>query len=257
MPATARYPRRINPFTVVHRMSKYKRLLIASIALWSLALGTWAWFTDGHFMYRADPMEVHVVDAATKQPLDNAIVVMSYPVKGGFEGGNTLGVIYLGEAVTGPDGVASFAEWGPRINRWAGRLRNNAPDMLVYRREYGAMLLNKADATPDHNARYRIRLSPDAATVEMRRLSDKRVEYESSLVLIEGELRSLILREPCDLRSLPRLLFALDQDVGSSPKKNGRIGSLTLASWSRALSEHNSRCKNIEEFVRRAIKDPK
>ena len=86
--------------------------------------------------YSADPIEAWVVDAETNQPIEGAIVVAHWELKGGLEGGNVMGQVMVMEAVTDDKGKFNFPAWGPKWHIGWGGLGDSDPELLLFKSGY-------------------------------------------------------------------------------------------------------------------------
>ena len=100
--------------------------------------------------YSAEPIEAWVVDAETKRPLEGAIVVAHWELKGGLEGGNIQGQIMVMESVTDKAGRFYFPAWGPTwhiASPWWGYLSDSDPELLLFKSGYGYVSVSNSQYT--------------------------------------------------------------------------------------------------------------
>ncbi|MGD8642133.1 MAG: hypothetical protein PVG89_15960, partial [Gammaproteobacteria bacterium] len=87
--------------------------------------------------FSAEPITATVVDADTKQPLKDVIVVAHWQlVEGGFlDSSVPAGELMVMEAVTDAQGKFHFPEWGPKY-KFMGRMKNEDPELIIFKPGY-------------------------------------------------------------------------------------------------------------------------
>lgn len=85
--------------------------------------------------YRGAAIEGRVVDAETKQPVKDVVVVIEWQLYGGFWHGDLLGRLLLQETVTDVEGRYRFPAWGP-LRGEKGDIDHASPVLNFYKRGY-------------------------------------------------------------------------------------------------------------------------
>lgn len=94
----------------------------------------------GPLKYSAEPIEAWVMDAETKQPLENVIVVAHWELETTSRivphQTNPAGSLMILETVTDKNGRFYFPAWGPKWHLGAGELTDRDPELILFRSGY-------------------------------------------------------------------------------------------------------------------------
>jgi hypothetical protein len=185
-----------------------------TLAPWAVVLGLVMLspaLAAGRPSYSATSITTHVVDADTKEPLEEVIVVADWRLEGaGMEGG-TNGQLILLETVTDSFGVFHFDAWGPK-KAPIGWLGDADPDILLFKPGYKFTLAQNPFRGIPHDMPTGTRSSIyDGKVIEMRRfqgdLKDWAMHLEWAKTLIERATAG-----HCEWRKIPRLIVALGRE---------------------------------------------
>jgi hypothetical protein len=163
---------------------------------------------DDQKTYVANPIEGWVVEAGSKMPLEGVIAVVNWELVDAAH--LPVGQLMVMETVTDRNGHFVFPAWGPKSQPPQGTLDPKAPQLLLFKAEYGYLRLINQLAS-DWNGK----------TVEMRRLLDDaivnlgpgRVVSKRSLSLngLSLTLGWAYRGKDCEWQQAPRMLAALHQ----------------------------------------------
>jgi hypothetical protein len=94
----------------------------------------------GPLKYSADPIEAWVMDAETKQPLENVIVVAHWELETTSRivphQTNSAGSLMILETVTDKNGRFYFPAWGPKWHLGTGNLTDSDPELILFKSGY-------------------------------------------------------------------------------------------------------------------------
>ena len=156
-------------------------------------------------IYYADPIKARVVDAATGAPVEGVNVLAAWQAKGGLEGGNIAGYVKVMEDVTNANGEFSFPGWGPKV--WMnGGIRDGAPLLILLKPGYEVSFVWEGkygvEFAPSH-----LSSSWNGKSVPLKKFGRPEDEYAQRLSGLRTVLDTLIGKENCDWRSIPRFLY--------------------------------------------------
>ena len=160
-------------------------------------------------VYYADPIKARVVDAATGAPVEGVNVLAAWQAKGGLEGGNITGYVKVMEDVTNANGEFSFPGWGPKV--WMnGGIRDGAPLLILFKPGYDATLLWErkygVDFAPSHMSS-----SWEGREIPLKKFVGAVGDYSVRLAELQIYTGSIVRDGRCAWRSMPRFLWAIDQ----------------------------------------------
>jgi len=171
--------------------------------------------------YRAEQIEGRVIDAQTKAPLKDAIVIALWELKKPYsiEGDTIAGHMQVTEVLTDKEGHYVIPGWGPkeRLGKTT-YLGKNDPLIVVFKEEYDYLTLkNKHGYRPENqDKRYEEahRSSWDGETVELKRFEGDLEAYIDRLSRVRINLESLL--HPvfgagyCDWMKVPKMMIVFD-----------------------------------------------
>jgi hypothetical protein len=197
-----------------------KRRLGARLAIGAAALAA-SLFCADHVLglsYSASPISATVIDAETRQPLGDVIVLVVWALENSNGGGGPFWIYE--ETVSNKDGRFEFAGWGPtKVPQDRGdppwRLSTEQPIMYLFKsgypfrsvsNEWESWMLGNRTWTGDP-----VRSSMwNNKSIELRRFQGTEQEYLNSLSMTAGRLP---LQE-CKWAKFPRLTAALVRERG-------------------------------------------
>lgn len=211
-----------------------------ALALLSAPMPAWA------LVYWADAVEGWVVDSATGKPVEGAIVVAHWQLKGGWEGGVAVGQMQIYETVTDAAGRYFIPGWGPRF-ALRGQPGNEWPGIFVFKPGYRHLALSnerRGRATGSDSNGKTLRLSPFTGTLP---------DYARDLRSLNASLW-IVGRdsgEPCGWESYPRMLRAL-VELDERLRAAG-IAELSVASRLEANRQQlaDSGCAPLAEVLKK------
>jgi hypothetical protein len=171
--------------------------------------------------YSAESIEAMVIDAATRQPVGNALVIARWIAKGdgGLHAPHDVGSVQVLETVTGENGRFAFPAWGPASYAGAGVLLDDDPLILVYKNGYHVARLG--------NSQYRVPPSKDfrdrktgavraslwnGETVELKPFGAEGIaRIDAYNRFVASDLWPMFAETtPCDWQRMPRTIAYLD-----------------------------------------------
>lgn len=158
--------------------------------------------------YSADPIDAVVVDAKTKQPIENVIVVAHWVLEGGLHV-DRVGELKILETTTNKAGRFHFNGWGP-IRHWGNsRLTYMDPELILFKSGYRYLRLTNR-ATPEAiggKATPLRRSDWNGKTIALERFEGRLEEYAKHLSFINTSLD--FIDENCNWKKVPRIMLAL------------------------------------------------
>lgn len=143
-----------------------------------------------------------MIDADTKQPLEDVIVVVQWELdRGGFHPG-LGGRMRLEETITDKAGRFFFAAWGP-AKPDEGFLRDSTPYLLLYKQGYVPKGLRN-DVNPYGGVPDVWRSKWDGTAIELQRFDGDVQRYSIGLHSVRF-LYGSSYRDPCAWELMPRI----------------------------------------------------
>lgn len=170
------------------------RIKIGIFSFAMLALRNLAGCASMVLGFSARPISATVVDAETKEPLKDVIVVAHWQlVEGGFlDSSIPAGELMVMEAVTDVDGKFYFPAWGPKYV-FMGRMKYFDPELILFKPGYiYKTLANEWAFSPigDYEA---FRSSDwDGKTIELNKATENSQEYGEHLFRLKSNLDSVM-----------------------------------------------------------------
>jgi hypothetical protein len=155
--------------------------------------------------YSAMPIEAWVVDAETNQPVPGVIVIASWVLEGGLEGGNQLDRMMVMEAVTDSAGKFSFPAWGPKKVPSYPRVYSNArlkemdPQLFLFKDDHRYLwLLNEKTSKQMASQGPSMRTSDwNGKTIKLKPFKGNIHEYKENVSAFSTALDSVTTKQVC------------------------------------------------------------
>lgn len=165
--------------------------------------------------YSAEAIEARVIDAETKQSLEDVIITANWELRGGglaLGGSSYAGQLMVMEAVTDVNGKFYFPAWGP-IRQSKGELQENDPKLIFFKSGYRYKILsNEIRNDPDAALEPVRRSRWNGRTIALERFKGTVEEYARHLSSIDIDLRFAYDNENCELKHVPRMVAALHRE---------------------------------------------
>ncbi|WP_347257938.1 hypothetical protein [Methylocaldum sp.] len=218
--------------------------------------------------YSTEPIQARVVDAETKQPLEDVNVVANWQLEGGLEGGTNLGQMMVMETVTDSAGQFSFPAWGPKaipsgypLEYQNARLKDMDPQLLLFKSGYKYLALyNRKTAEQMRGKGPSVRTSDwNGKTIEMRKFKGNLEEYAGELSYLNILLENVAVlyptelpQNPCKWKRIPLVILATGKQ--NEVFKANHIRFRTLGLYDRLLSNEKyyseKGCGSVKAFFR-------
>ena len=162
------------------------------------------------FYYSAAPIEAWIVDAETGKPLEGVIVTANWQLKGGMEGGNDFGQMMVMEEVTDKSGRFYFPAWGPKRNVSDGHIKNEGPQLVLFKNGYRYLPLSNQTRVTDRPGPF-LKSDWNGKTIKMERFKGDLKEYAQHLKFIDTlvNLDFMSAGKTCYWKNMPRMIEAL------------------------------------------------
>ncbi|MBZ0092497.1 MAG: hypothetical protein K8F27_09785 [Sulfuricellaceae bacterium] len=190
------------------------------------------------FWYSAEPIEGWVADAETNQPIEGVIVTANWQLKGGLEGGNPVGQMMVMETVTDKIGHYYFPGWGPKLRPWNGKLKDESPQILMFKSGYSfAGLENKLTMEVLRGELENpLRSDWTGETIKMGKFRGTQKEYKELFEDFNHTLERIATDQPtdCHWKNLQKTIRAMNQErnrlvtLGTNPNTLSSIDNELL-----------------------------
>lgn len=230
-----------------YKIIRNKKLIILGLII-LLIIFSWYFrvFTGYPFQYSAKEIEAWVIDAKTKKPIQNVIVVAHWQLTGGFEGHNNVGQLKVMETTTDRNGRFFFPAWGP-LRPSAGGMRSASPRLILFTPEHLPKILRNRQHNLDFLTKVREsdwhgkKIELDSQT----RLPAKYVRMFSGP--LKTSLESLVKSKRCDWMHAPRMFATYFREAESLEKQGAERYLMNI-------SLPKTYCGNVQEILGRASK---
>jgi len=205
------------------------------------------------FVYKAEPIEAWVVDAANDQPIEGVIVVAHWQLKGGLEGGNPVGQMMVMETVTDAKGRFYFPGWGPKLRPY-GTLKTQSPSLLFFKSGYGYQELENKLTNKALRGELDLPLRSDwdGKTIKMEKFMGTIDEWAEHVHQLDNNLEWARYGENCEWKQIPQMLVAIHR-LGKQFESQG----VNLRGWQigvviRKVTDvgKQKQCGTAEDFFR-------
>ena len=198
---------------------------------------------SGHpAQYSAEAIEAWVVDAETKEPLADVIVVANWQLYiGRIDGRHPSGQLMVMETVTDQGGHFSFPAWGPMRRPFNTFLDDRDPQILLFKPSYEFRGLS--NPTKSYVNKRSVRRSIwDGKAIELNRFGGGMNEYARRLGFLMTSLG--FIEEDCNWKKVPKILLALRPEQEKLRKK-GIIRTFYSPDY---LPVDEDKCGSVKEF---------
>jgi len=187
-------------------MSCIRNLLLTLVFLGLVACKTLAGYPA---TYSAEDIEAWVIDAETKEPVADVVVVARWVLQGGMHT-DEVGSLKIMETVTGPDGRFYFPAWGPEFRPPRTFLWNQDPELLIFKPGYRFVSLYN---TEHFKARKHGKRSStyDGKKIEMERFTRTAEKYVRHLHFLDTSLSWAHRVAECKWKLIPRMIIAVEK----------------------------------------------
>ena len=208
------------------------------------------------FYYSAAPIEAWVVDAETGKPLEGVVVTANWQLKGGLEGGNPVGQMMVMEAVTDQNGRFHFPAWGPTRNISDGRIKDAAPQLLLFKSGYRYLNLFNDIAVTDRPGPS-LKSDWNGKKIKMEKFKGGAKEYAQNVYDLNTAINNIYsfppsAREECLWKRIPRMVVEIHKMSlyfdAQGVKLKGWRGGQRLDKISDLSGASN--CGSVEAFFR-------
>lgn len=205
--------------------------------------------------FSAEPITATIVDAETKQPLKDVIVVAHWQlVEGGFlDSSVPAGELMVMEAVTDAEGKFHFPAWGPKYD-FMGRMKTDDPQLIIFKPGYKFRVLTNEWISSEIRDYQAMRRSDwDGKTIRLSKASDDLKKYGDSLYdlssTIDGILRFGFNDDRnCFWKKTPAMLVAMHKE--SMYLENNGVTMFHRAIFSIQNIPSNNICGDPVEYLR-------
>lgn len=198
-------------------MLNHKYIAAISAILVTAAVSSCASWVLG---FSAEPITATIVDADSKQPLKDVIVVAHWQLVGGgsfVDSSGPAGELMVMEAVTDADGKFHFPGWGPKYD-FLGRMQNDDPQLIIFKPGYEYKVLSNEVITSEIKDYQAVRSSDwNKKTITLKKASSDLRKYGESLYNLSSKIDS-ILRfgfnddKNCFWKKTPIILVAMHKE---------------------------------------------
>jgi hypothetical protein len=226
-----------------------RNLIIAFSVIGLLLLSGCALLFPYSFLpYKGLPIEAWVVDAETKQPLENVIVRMQWEsTRGGFDFTGTVPFI-IKETVTDSNGHFHFPEWEQRIR---GMLAFPSPSLIFLKEGYKVLRESNAGGAARDDKPSALKSWWHGKIIALHKPKTQK-EYEDHILFLGNRDVRHIINLECMWKDIPRTLAFLF-------KTNIRLfGNTSFASRSgKSLGESIVTIERLAKITTERCGDPR
>ena len=161
--------------------------------------------------YSYNPIELHVVDSDTKQPIEDVVVVAHWSLVQGTVGGNSpAGNLQVMETVSDKNGYVYFPEWGPKTVM-RGRMDANGARLHFFKRGYEIIGGGNSDFL--WQSKHPKTSQWNGLTVELKKFDGNLERYEKQLTSLDISLSDIIVSaENCEWKHIPKMVIAMQRE---------------------------------------------
>lgn len=195
--------------------------------------------------YSAGPTYATVVDDATGQRIEGAVVVAQWVLEGGPLG-RQVGVLVVREAVTDASGQFRIDGWGPVPRPSSGVLDRRDPDILVFKPGYKLWYdSNYLSDSPSRRVPLELRNSRwNGATVRLKKVDPTSALFErnDTASTARGLIWKVMESRDCAWKQIPKAIAAFERELVRIGKKSKDTAGSDLMS--------RMDCGDLEAFKR-------
>ena len=177
---------------------------------------------SGCVTYSYKPIEMHVVDADTNQPLEGVIVVARWSLEVGTVGGNVeIGNLQIMETTSDNSGQVYFPEWGPKtVIR--GRLDARGAQLLFFKPGYKIEGGGNSDVL--WQSKHPKISQWDGETFQLKKYKGSVEDYAKQVYMLGSDIdNALQLRnndDHCLWKKIPKIIISLNNQSILFEKQN-------------------------------------
>ena len=236
--------------------------------LWHLIHTSWLIlflppFDPWPLFYWSPPLHGQVVDAETKEPLPNVIVVAKWMLQA-TPSANAVDELEVMETVTDGEGRFAFTWRRPRFRwPWRGYLYDHAPEVIMFKSGYrfATFWRDRTDAQAEllswmirAVASPREWTSPPIKRVELSVFKGKLQEYAEHLADLEdGYLDNVFTVRNCSWRNYPRMQAVLHVEAERFRSLGISHRPHTLEERERSFEKFRKRCGSVVDLAKEYI----
>jgi len=165
-------------------------------------------------MYVSAPIEIKVVDAATRQPIEGVVAVANWEIEQGTPGGNVpTGQLWVMESVSKKNGSIVFPRRGPSFVLF-GRLSSHDPQIILFKSRYRYL---KIFNDPGFNSGKILRRSRwHGSNVELVGFEGNLDQEIDHFKKLNRDLDHIILEYPsgCFWKDVPETILSVNREKG-------------------------------------------
>lgn len=233
------------------------RLAISALLLLSPLLGALP-ACAGPVTYSADFIEAWVVDAETRKPISDAVVVARWALEESTIVSITIrpaGNLMVMEDVTDKNGRFYLPSWGP-IQHWkSSRLTYMDPEILIFKSGYEYQRLNNYGSASSEQRGGKV-FSPrksqwQGQIIELKPFKGME-EYAEHVHQLDNELEWARYGEDCEWQKIPRMLMALHRQSEQFASKGVKLKGWQIGVRIRKATDvgNQKKCGSAETFFR-------
>lgn len=158
--------------------------------------------------YSAEPTEGWVIDADTKIPIEDVIVVADWQLhKSTIAGKIPAAHLNIMETLTDKYGLFYFNKWGPTFAKW-GFFIDRDPALLFYKEGYEFHSVQ--NPLPSEIDSSKVRRSVwNGATIELKKFEGNLNDRASHLSLLHNSMYTILYGDKCEWKKTPMLVLAI------------------------------------------------
>ena len=158
--------------------------------------------------YSAEPIEGWVVDADTKRPIEDVIVVANWQLHKSTAAGKVPAAhLNIMETLTDKYGLFYFDTWGPTFAKW-GFFIDRDPALFFYKEGYEYHSVQNPLPSEIDNSRVR-RSVWNGATIELKEFEGDLNDLASHLSLLHNSMYTILYGNKCEWKKTPMLVLAI------------------------------------------------
>ena len=163
--------------------------------------------------YSAKPIEGWVIDAESKKPLQDVIVVALWELEENqFHGPRFVTNMKVMETVTDSQGIYNFPGWGPIKRPGKASLRNDDPMLIYFKEGYRPKTATNWDGVSMSDNRYEAVHDSkwNGKEIELQKYEGDIKEYAKLVDNVYSNLFNL-KEDGCKWKEAPRIFFVIDK----------------------------------------------
>jgi len=197
--------------------------------------------------YSYNPIEVHVIDAETKQPLEGVIVVAHWSLVQSTVGGNSpVGTLQVMETISDKDGRIYFSEWGPK-SVYKGHLDRRGAQIELFKPGHETGSLKNSDML--WQGKHPRTSQWHGETIELKQFKGSLKERANMLQYLDVSLGNVItFTDNCEWKKIPNMVVAMQKE--KRYLKNNGIDTPTVRGLNLFPSNN---CESAVEYFQRRM----